>query len=722
MMDLRELERYFENVKWHGSDSFVCSSPLRRDSDPSLRVDCKNGKILIKDFSSHATTEEVLAAVGLSPKQVFGSIDYKPPSWRNGLKAEYRYYSPKGKYLYSKLRYEGADGKKKIRYGEIYGDIKKSDKKPPNTPLTLYRLDRLQWAITKGLRVYSAEGEKDVDTLTELKFFACTAGGVSDWKSEHARFFRGAKLTILQDNDKSGAELTNRMLNDLKGYCHSIRVGRPSSEDKGDVTDFLEHEGSVDDLKALIDKTPSELAPWCHIVNKGKENQKTKINPSILQNYIIKNDKWFKITGNTEASTALFFYSDGVYKRLNSVDVKGIIRQYIPSELLDVATLNNTFNLMTSSAIESIKFDDLNTEEEYINFKNGIYNLKTQTLEQHTHKFKSTIQLNCNYYENSKQPTTWLKFIDDLCTSSDGIIQEDMKMAIQEWLGICISNRKGYKIKGVFLLYSPLGNTGKSVFMNILRYIVGSENTANVSMQELGDKQGAGRWATGKAYGKRLIIVGDQDSSDISSSSVFKQITGGDAIGAEFKGGQNFDYIFNGVIAIACNNLPTFKDDKGGHMLDRLNIFKCENSIPKEKRIPGLLDTLKGEADGIVKWAIDGLNRFISNGDKFTHCASSEEAKRKYGRDSDTLYDFLSHYYDITGNIHDHIRKVDFYKKYKNYCDKNERTPISSKNMPIRMESHGVPLKEKGRDGYDAYIGIKEKEFIELDCQIGFED
>ena len=68
-----------------------------------------------------------------------------------------------------------------------------------------------------------------------------------------------------------------------------------------------------------------------------------------------------------------------------------------------------------------------------------------------------------------------------------------MKKAIQEWLGICISNRKGYKIKGVFLLYSPLGNTGKSVFMNILRYIVGSENTAKYSQwQELGDKQGAG--------------------------------------------------------------------------------------------------------------------------------------------------------------------------------------------------------------------------------------
>ena len=216
MMDLRELERYFDNVKWHSRDGFICSSPLRRDSDPSLHIDYKNGKILIKDFSSDASTEEVLAAVGLSPKQVFENIDYKPPSWRNGLKAEYRYYSPKGKYLYSKLRYEDADGKKKIRYGEIYGDLKKSDKKPPNTPLTLYRLDRLQWAITKGLRVYYAEGENDVDTLTELKFCACTAGSVSDWKSEHARFFKGDNLTIFLDNDASGAELTSRMLNDLK--------------------------------------------------------------------------------------------------------------------------------------------------------------------------------------------------------------------------------------------------------------------------------------------------------------------------------------------------------------------------------------------------------------------------------------------------------------------------------------------------------------------------
>ena len=36
------------------------------------------------------------------------------------------------------------------------------------------------------------------------------------------------------------------------------------------------------------------------------------------------------------------------------------------------------------------------------------------------------------------------------------------------------------------------------------------------------------------------------------------------------------------------------------------------------------------------------------------------------------------------------------------------------------MESQGIPLKRL--DGYDVYRGIKEKEFVELDCQIGFED
>ena len=68
--------------------------------------------------------------------------------------------------------------------------------------------------------------------------------------------------------------------------------------------------------------------------------------------------------------------------------------------------------------------------------------------------------------------------------------------------GIIISNIFGYRLKGAFVQYSTEGNTGKSVDCEILTHLLGQENTANVSFQDMSND----RWATGRVWGKRLVV------------------------------------------------------------------------------------------------------------------------------------------------------------------------------------------------------------------------
>lgn len=228
--------------------------------------------------------------------------------------------------------------------------------------------------------------------------------------------------------------------------------------------------------------------------------------------------------------------------------------------------------------------------------------------------------------------------------------------------------------------------------MNILRHIIGEGNIASIPMQSLSD-----RFSMGFLYGKRLNAVGDQQHADIGTSSLFKQLTGGDAVQCEMKGKQAFSFTYNGGMIFACNDLPSFTDDKGGHVFERMCIIPCNNIIPPERRKGNMTELLIKEKSAIVNWAIDGLHRLIENGYRFTECAEAAEANEAYRADVDTLYRYLSENYLITGNMADRILKTDFESDYNTWCTDKEVHSIGKRNIKSRMEKNGLSLsKVKG--------------------------
>ena len=129
--------------------------------------------------------------------------------------------------------------------------------------------------------------------------------------------------------------------------------------------------------------------------------------------------------------------------------------------------------------------------------KNGLYNVEPKTLEVHTPDVISTIQLNVHYNPDAPTPTKWLQFIQTLANG-------DKKLAaiLQEWFGLTISNIPGYRVKKCLGLISPVGNTGKTQFNNMLAYIIGRENICTTSIQHF-EKQ----FGLGSLYGAKAILI-----------------------------------------------------------------------------------------------------------------------------------------------------------------------------------------------------------------------
>lgn len=726
-MQYDELITHF-NVKSRKRDSCQCICPCHKDKEPSLTISKGKNQNIVMYCHAGCSTEDILASVGLSISDI--SNESNKPSYLDriayyygtkkgygdGVKvtAEYPYRNEHGEYLYSKVRIEGGTiDKKIIRYYEIdrVNDEYKPCKKE-NTTRTLYRLPELIKYRKKAKCVYITEGEKDVHTLINLdsSFVATTtAGSASDWQSEYAKYFKGCDVVLFRDNDKAGIDSVKKIVKDLRRYAHRIRIVCPSDKEHGDVTDYLTKEGGT--LKSLIEmcNNPEEqyFGYWVELCDKG-----IKVNAGLLAEQVAQNEHYIITRNPSDDKEQLYFYEAGVYRPMNKSGVKGIIKEYIPTAKQSDHLLNNVYSLLMSSNENIYNVNMLNADESIINFKNGLYSVKDRKLIPHTPKILSSFQYGFDYNPDVTNCPIFTKYINELCTKPDGTIDKKEIDIIQEYLGFIISNVKMQSVKSAMVLWSRLGNTGKSVLNRLITYICGYDRVASIKLNELTIKN---NFILGTLPYCRVISCGDESNSNVTDSSIFKALTGGDPVKVEPKGKQGYTYIYNGGFVIACNGLPCFEDDKGLHLFDRLIILPCEHHITDDIKDANLSKKLEKEVQAVVNWAIVGLHRLIDNRYIFTKSDSSELSKEEYRKTMDSLYRFVSENYVITNKREDRIYKTTFDDAYARWCTDNNCIAVSKKNITGRMDSIGITHDRgnvKDHRNIEVYRGIRAKESV----------
>lgn len=166
------------------------------------------------------------------------------------IKAIYDYADETGQLLYQNVRFEPKDFRQRRPDGKG-GFIWQLN----GTRRVLYRLRELIQANPADV-VFYAEGEKDVENLRSIGLTATTAGGVSSWKDDFAKFLCDRRVCILPDNDKPGYEYAVKVATTLRLYgCKDVRIVKlPDLPEKGDISDWLDAHDSAEPetLKARL--------------------------------------------------------------------------------------------------------------------------------------------------------------------------------------------------------------------------------------------------------------------------------------------------------------------------------------------------------------------------------------------------------------------------------------------------------------------------------------
>lgn len=329
----------------------------------------------------------------------------------------------------------------------------------------------------------------------------------------------------------------------------------------------------------------------------------------LLAKYIREHCHYISIHDRLSRSNRMFWYDNGVYKPINDDMLQGYIKRYITSvdetllKMRDVQEVLKNLKTDLNFVDESL----LNADENIINFQNGLLYLNYMKLYPHDPNVLSTIQIPCNYNPDNKKVPVFTKFLQELT-------EDDKQKAelLLEYMGICISNIKGYRMKQALFMYGK-GNTGKSQLKSLTEKLLGRENYSNCDLSTLEE-----RFGTSQLYMKRLSGSGDMSFVSIKELKVFKCATGGDDIFMEFKGKDGFSFKFDGLLWYCMNELPNFGGDKGQWVYERIITFDCNNVIPPEKRDKQLLDKMYSEREAIINLLIPAIWRVINNGYKFS--------------------------------------------------------------------------------------------------------
>ena len=110
--------------------------------------------------------------------------------------------------------------------------------------------------------VYIVEGEKDADTLEKKGEIATTNPmGAGKWKDSYSPFLKGCDVVILPDNDEAGCNHAEQVAESIYLYAKSVKVVHlplfwKECPQKGDITDFFESGGTLEQLEAAVQSCP----------------------------------------------------------------------------------------------------------------------------------------------------------------------------------------------------------------------------------------------------------------------------------------------------------------------------------------------------------------------------------------------------------------------------------------------------------------------------------
>lgn len=369
-----------------------------------------------------------------------------------------------------------------------------------------------------------------------------------------------------------------------------------------------------------------------------------------FSNYLMETHKIIKI------NKQLHLYENGIYK---------LGYEEIQAEMIKhISNLNKQKRSEVMSYLDLlIRENTLPSDAAYIAFKNGVYNIDTDTFEDFSPDLVITNKINYNY-----NPAAYSE-IADKTLNKLACNDANIRALLEEVIGYTFYRRN--ELRKAFILTGDKHN-GKSTYLDMIAQLLGVENTTALDLKELGD-----RFKTAELFGKLANIGDDIGDEFIANPAIFKKVVSGDRVNAERKGQDPFDFTCYAKMLFSANSIPRIKD-KSGAVIDRLIIVPFDASFSKNDPDYDPYIKYKLHDDVVMEYLINigiaGLKRILEN-QGFTVNKKVIDNIKEYEENNNPILLFFQEITeaDVLGKPTKYV-----YQKYAEFCLSNSFQQLSN--------------------------------------------
>ena len=266
------------------------------------------------------------------------------------------------------------------------------------------------------------------------------------------------------------------------------------------------------------------------------------------------------------------------------------------------------------------------------------------------------------------------------------------------------------------------GSNGKSKTLELLKYLLGMENIAEISPQSIEDDM----FAKGELINKMANISGDISSKALSNTGDFKDLTGRGLIMAARKFKTRVKFTNYAKFIFSANEVPITYDLSDGFFrrwlivdfpfrfldeedIQELNEEDLKFAKPKDPEIISKLTT-EEELTGFLNWCLIGYHR-LKESKRFSNSQTISKVRQMWLRKSSSVQAFILDC--ITESYGDSIMKQEFKNAYINYCKRHKLRILSDKAIKLSL-SNQFAIQEvrpwnDGNTRPEAWLGIAFK-------------
>lgn len=439
-------------------------------------------------------------------------------------------------------------------------------------------------------------------------------------------------------------------------------------------------------LNFKVDENSIEIPEYYTTLKNGG----LKLWPNVLVKTMLTTKDWL-------VSNGYIYVRDkggNIYRKYTTDKIDTEIIDYLSEKYLKNAEIEETKKLL----MKQIRHDDELLSPQRIsgkiNLLDVVYDVQSNTTSPYSSSYHTAHQINVKFNKNARCET----FLQYLSSSLDA---EDIK-TIQELVGYLLTT--DMKAEKAFLLYGP-GRTGKSTLISVIEHIIGTEYVSNIPFQDLNRN-----FRTVQLYGKLLNTFSDLPQGGINDTSVFKTLVTGDRIHADEKYEKGISFSNTARLLFASNTLPANLVDHTSGFYRRLIIVPFLKIVQNDEVDRDLKSKILDEKEGVVNWALQGLQRLISNNYTFSQSKKSRELLKKYEINNNNVLWYIKEYCDL--DAISNVAGGDLYKDYKIRClETKVGTPVSQRLFYTQIEaefnSKGVIKRMGSKSRAVEFEGLK---------------